>query len=92
MLQSLNTKSNTDLYSNLSGTLSKKLNGYTHGGFEQINSRFSENELKESFSEEELIQQLTLSYNLAIISVLYALEKSDNPELLSYFQELKIKN
>ncbi len=65
--------------------LKSKMHGYTHGGIEQLEHRYTENELVGSFSSAECVQLLTLSLYLAGIAASCAAIYLGRQDLASEF-------
>lgn len=72
MVKLLDAEWESKTMSNSYRKLKNVMNSYTHGGIEQLEQRFTADELIENFSDAKRIQLLTLSKNYANITAYYA--------------------
>jgi len=71
--------------------LKNRMHSFTHGGFEQIERRFTNEELVNSFPEEEIIKMIQLSKILAIYSATLASSAAGKDDLANEFvAEIKL--
>jgi len=79
----ITTKKNplTNFYNNMKNTL----HGFTHGGLEQLQRRYSETELVSNYTEEECVQVMTLSHILAIFAATSTAVVAGEEKLASEF-------
>jgi len=77
--------------SSIYGGLKNKMHSFTHGGFEQIERRFTDEELINNFPEEEIVRLIQLSHILAIYSATLASAVAGKEDLASEFiAEIKL--
>jgi len=81
MLEILDKGLESDSVLNFYQLLKNEMHAFTHGGLEQLNRRYSEEELISNFSEEECKKLITLSQTLAGISATCATAIAGRPDI-----------
>lgn len=71
--------------SSIYAVLKNRMHAFTHGGFEQISKRYSEDALVNSFSDEDSIQLIKLAHILAVYSATLACAVAGREDLAREF-------
>ena len=71
--------------SSVYSVLKRKMHDFTHGGFDQISKRFTDQELVSNFSAEETVQIIRLSQMLALHSATFTTAVAGREDLALLF-------
>ena len=93
MIKKIDGKLDIDSFKNFYTLVKNVIHTYTHGGIEQLERRYTENELVSNFTENECISLIELSSNLARTSAIFSALVAGREDIVeAFFPEIKNKS